>query len=227
MHWNYFLVIFSLALFAETYQAAYNPIEEYIVTELDNARKIMTKGFPPLVPVLDPFVLKNLNETIKLGLLGNFTFEMFNITLPGLSKFRITNIFANETAIQLHLDIDFPEGLAVFGNFTLVSQTGQTNIELTNGSVALNISDPSLNLSLSIAIAEYIKIDTYAFNYNFTGIKVTVSNVFGSKFLSELLSDYLTNEAGPFLISKKVVIDQLLAEAVAFVNAYLQALKPT
>jgi len=225
MHWNFLLVVCSL-LFAEHCYAKYNPIEEYIVDELNKARVIMTKGFPPLVPVLDPFVLKNLNESIKLGLL-KFTFEMFNTTLLGASKFRITNISASETAIQLHLDFDFPEALTIFGNFTLMGETLSEDIDLTNGTVLLNVSDPSLNLSLSIAIADYIQIDTYAFDYNFSGIKVTVENVFGSKFLSGLLSDFLTNEAGPFLLSKKAVIDNELAVGVAFVNAYLKALKPT
>jgi len=208
---------------AGTGHATYNPIEQYIVDELKNVSMIMKKGFPP-IPVLDPFVLANLNETIKLGIF-EFKFEMFNITLVGLSNFNVRNVIANETAIQLELDLDFPQGLSIFGNFTLLG--GESGIDLTSGSVAMNISDPSLNLSLSIAIAEYIQIDTCTLNYNFTGIKVTVANVFGSKPLSELLSDFLTNEAGPFLISKKVVIDQKLAYFVALINAYLQALKPT
>lgn len=151
------------------------------------------------LPVLDPFVLRQLDLNITNEMIGEFTLNLEEISIIMMSEFNVNKIKMNWLPRKLEFDVRFPEihtkakynMKGVLGNLLPVHGYGPASISAINvnltGTMDLGIHNNSLH------------IRKLTLNYFIEAFRINMTNLMGGGRISELMNTVLSQEGTEIL----------------------------
>ncbi|XP_063224228.1 uncharacterized protein LOC134532029 [Bacillus rossius redtenbacheri] len=191
---------------------------------LDGSRGLLRRAHPLLgLPALDPCLLRRVDASHRLPGVSEMKGHLSDVTVRGLSAYRVRRLAVNWADSTADLGLSFPE-IDVDGSYSVKGTFAEFLPVFGEGPFRVNIRDLELNTVVCLSyLNKTLSVDALDLDYKFKHFESKFAGLMGGGQTGEAVNEVINEKAPQLLVALSPVLKPLLVRHIlGGVNSHLR-----